>query len=225
MRGWFDRAPARRARLRLAVKGGIALFAALEPLGEVAAFDVIAFQEKRRVIQPDVEQLGDVVAVAERFLEQPEQGQLALERTQPVRVEAEFEDALLLGLRVPHQPDFAEAAFAQLAVDHPARLAGDFQSQPWPPAERLLLFDAQRPLGLRRVARRPKRREADRTEYFASPNSTLRADEPTMSVNMRTVRREPGSDFEAGGFISTCVTGGSVGASLMDHSVSLGRTG
>jgi len=86
---------------------------------------LFALQVTRRLVHLHFEQSSDALAIAEPVAQRPKERQLALERAQPRRVEAVLENAKLARLGVAGDPDFTEPTLAELALDEPARAAGD----------------------------------------------------------------------------------------------------
>ena len=130
----------------------------LGPVAEVAAGHELALEVIGRLFEPDVEQPGDVLAVAQGVAEELEQGELAFERAEPGGVEAELEDPALPQPGMVGHPDLAEAPLAELALDHPSRLARDLLAHGGPPPLHLPLFERSRPPRPRRVGGRLQRR-------------------------------------------------------------------
>ena len=64
-----------------------------DPVAQIAAFAVLDLEEVGSLVEVPVEDLCDVVPVAERLLEQPEEHHLSAQAVEPLGFEAELEDA------------------------------------------------------------------------------------------------------------------------------------
>ena len=87
------------------------------PFGQVVAA-VAALQKVRRAFKVPVDDIDEVRAVGQTFLQHAQQGRLALECAQTVVIEAELVDALLAGLAVFGQPHFAARRARVLSTQH-----------------------------------------------------------------------------------------------------------
>src|SRR5579862_7721300 len=92
----------------------------LAPRPQIAPRDVIRLDVERSLIQENIVETNQVWMFADALLEEAEEGQLALEKSDALDLKAELENAALLGGRIPAQPDFATTAFAQLGFQLPA---------------------------------------------------------------------------------------------------------
>ena len=89
------------------------------------------------LVELHVVELGDVVAVAQRFAEQAEERQLALEAAQALGVEAELEDAVRASAsraRASHTSPNPPSPSLRSSIH--AGAAGDLQPDGRAPAER-----------------------------------------------------------------------------------------
>ncbi len=151
------------------VRGGVSRGTSLEPTasgpphwGEIAALGVLDLEEVRGLVELPVEDLGDVFALAEVLLEQPEEHDFSLQSPHALRLEAELEGTLGLRLLVTGAPDLAEAAFAETLFENPVRSVRYREAARRAPAQRLRFTRGNRaPRGFRVVWRSQKRQPLD----------------------------------------------------------------
>ena len=86
---------------------------------------VFAFQVEGRRVEVPLQHAHEIRPIAQRFLEETGQGDLALQPFQPDAVGGELEDAGLVGLGMLRQPDLARARIVHLADELPLLAPGD----------------------------------------------------------------------------------------------------
>src|SRR3546814_11102944 len=78
---------------------------------------VVAFEEDRLGLDVPVDHAREIVALAERVAQHAPPRGLALDRRQPLAVEAELEHPRLPPARLPRQPDYAAEGALEWALE------------------------------------------------------------------------------------------------------------
>ena len=109
------------------------------PLREVAVLRKLALEPEGRLLDADVAHAHDVLTVAERLLRELEDRELAPQSPHALGVEAELEHERLATLRMTREPDLAEAALAEPALEDELETARNRQPGRRAPTVELLL--------------------------------------------------------------------------------------